>query len=79
MVFEPGDSFMSEKAKREYIIQRDKEHIGFEGFRAALVDTGIIGVGNTFDVKYFSVKDFMENFEMSDAKARYLSRYVLEG
>ena len=77
VVFEPGMSFMSDKAQMAYAYQGEKEHKGFECFRNALKEAGIIGEGKCFDVKYVPVREFIKNFEMSDAKIRYLSRYVL--
>ena len=77
VVFEPGNSFMSDNAKKEYARQLDKEHKGFECFRKALMENEIVGEGKCFDVKYVSVMDFIKNFEMLDSKLRYLRRYVL--
>ena len=79
VVFEPDNAFMSEKAKVAYEYQKSKEHEGFDNFRSALVEAGILKDGKNFDVKYISAKDFIRCLEISDKKLRYLRRYTLEG
>ena len=59
--------------------QKSKEHEGFDNFRSALVEAGILKDGTNFDVKYISAKDFIRCLEISDKKLRYLRRYTLEG
>ena len=78
VVFEPCTSFMSDESREQYCYQAQKEHEGFESFRSALIQTGIINKDKCFDVKYISTKDFIGNIEMSADKIKYLNRYVLE-
>jgi hypothetical protein len=76
VVFEPDTAFMSDKARADYEERIKSEHKGFDAFRNALEKSKIIK--SDFDVKYLSVKDFMDCIEMSDVKKRYLRRYTLE-
>ena len=79
VVFEPDTAFMSIKAKDNYESQWNKEHEGYNQFKDALRDSKIFESHKNFDVQYISAKDFINCFDISEKKRKYLRRYTLEG
>lgn len=78
VVFEPDSSFLSDRSRSQYEDILTKEHEGFRDFRFALEEAGIIRDNSVFDVKYVSARDFIDCFEISEMKRKYLRRYTLE-
>lgn len=79
VVFEPDLTSLSDKIRESYTYRKNKEHEGFENFKVALVDAGLLKEEKCFDVKYLSAKDFMDCFDIPKKKRRYLKRYTFEG
>lgn len=78
VVFEPDESIFDEQELLAYQIQKEKEHKGFERFKYALEEAGLIKTAGKFEVKYLSAKQFMDCFQMTNKKRKYLKRYTFE-
>lgn len=78
VVFEPDESIFDEQELLAYQEQRKKEHLGSEQFIRALMEAGLIKTVGKFEVKYLSAKQFMDCFQMTNKKRKYLKRYTFE-
>lgn len=78
VVFEPDESIFDEQELLAYQMQKEKEHKGFERFKYALEEAGLIKTAGKFEVKYLSAKQFMDCFQMTNKKRKYLKRYTFE-
>lgn len=79
VVFEPTVDAIDEPVRNEYAEQVAMEHKGFAQFRFALYEAGLIEVaGKNFDVKYLSAREFMDCFDITDERRKYLKRYTFE-